>query len=208
MTSDAPIPSPTPRQARRLQRGMTMIESLVAIVVLSFGMLGVVGLQAAALQSNKEARYQSSAVRLARELGELLRGNKDVAIDALPANNPYLVEFTGTLPTTSADCFTGACATTLDVARFQIREWLSRVDAELPGARVTVCIDDAAFDSGGLPVWDCSGSGGTVVVKIGWVQATTDHAAVGSTGHGSSTPGLNRATRPGVVEALIAGSSE
>jgi type IV pilus assembly protein PilV len=194
--------------SRHRQRGMTMIESLVAIVVLSFGMLGVVGLQAAALKSNKEARYQSSAVRLARELGELLRGNKDVAIAASSADNPYLVEFTGSLPSTSADCFAGACATTLDVASFQIVEWLTRVDAELPGARVSVCIDDASFDADGLPVWDCSGTGGTVVVKIGWTQATTDHAAVGSSGYGSATPGLARATRPGVVVALIAGSSE
>lgn len=199
------IARPTPRG---LQRGMTMIESLVAIVVLSFGMLGVVGLQAAALQSNKEARYQSSAVRLARELGELLRGNKDVAIATTSSANPYLVEYTGTLPTTTANCFTAACTTTLQVAQFQIREWLARVADELPGARVSVCIDDASFDSGGLPVWGCSGSGGTVVVKIGWTQATTDHAAYGSSSYGSSTPGLARATRPGVVVALIAGSSE
>jgi len=208
MTSDAPPRNLTPKQARRLQLGMTMIESLVAIVVLSFGMLGVVGLQAAALQSNKEARYQSSAVRLARELGELLRGNKNVAIEALAANNPYLVDFTGTLPSAGPDCFAGACATTQEVAGYQLREWLARADAELPGARVKVCVDDAAFDAGGLPVWDCSDSGGTVVVKIGWTQATTDHAAVGSSGYGSATPGLNRATRPGVVVALIAGSSE
>ena len=156
-----------------------MIESLVAIVVLSFGMLGVVGLQAAALQSNKEARYQSSAVRLARELGELLRGNKDVAIAASSADNPYLVEFTGSLPSTSADCFAGACATTQDVASFQIVEWLTRVDAELPGARVSVCIDDASFDAGGLPVWDCSGTGGTVVVKPHRGHLAIGHADIG-----------------------------
>ena len=194
--------------ARRRERGMTMIESLVAIVVLSFGMLGVVGLQAAALQSNKEARYQSSAVRLARELGELMRGNKNVAIVTDPAGNPYLVDFTGTPPSGTSDCFAAACTTPLDVANFQIREWLARVDAELPGARVTVCVDDASFDAAGLPVWECSDTGGTVVVKIGWTQATTDHAAVGSSGYGSATPGLSRATRPGVVVALIAGSSE
>lgn len=186
-----------------------MIESLVAIVVLSFGMLGVVGLQAAALQSNKEARYQSSAVRLARELGELMRGNKNVAIATTTAANPYLVEFTGTLPTTTTDCFAAACASTLDVASFQLREWLTRVAAELPGARVSVCFDDESFDAGGLPQWACNvTTGGTLVVKIGWTQATTDHAAVGSTGYGSSTPGLERAVRPGLVVALIAGSAE
>lgn len=208
MTLVAPNRRPTPMQAHRLQRGMTMIESLVAIVVLSFGMLGVVGLQAAALQSNKEARYQASAVRLAKELGELLRGNKNIAIEAASSDNPYLVTFNGTLPTTSLDCYASACSTPKEVAEYQIVEWLGRVDAELPGARVTVCVDDESFDSGGLPVWDCSDAGGTVVVKIGWTQTTTDHGATGSLGAGSSTPGLARATRPGVVVALIAGSSE
>ena len=205
-------------------RGVTMIESLVAIVVLSFGMLGVVGLQAAALQSNKEARFQASAVRLARELGEMMRGNKDVAeklrwltlggleVAATAAANPYLVEFSGTLPTTTVECFTTACASGLDVASFQIREWLSRVDTELPGARVSVCIDDAPFDAGGLPQWACSAAGGTTVVKIGWTQLSTDRGAAGTSGAGSATPGLLQASaadsRPGVALALLAGSSE
>lgn len=184
---------------------MTMIESMVAIVVLCFGMLGVVGLQAAALQSNKEARFQAAAVRYARELGELMRGNKDVAIATASADNPYLVEFTGTLPSAGTDCFAGACPTTKEVAAFQIRDWLARLDAELPGARVSVCFDNAPYDAGGLPQWDCSGGGGTTVVKIGWTQLTTDRAAIGSSGEGSG--GMARAVRPGVVLAVLAGSS-
>lgn len=204
--------NPRPARSPSRHRGVTMIESLVAIVVLSFGMLGVVGLQAAALQSNKEARFQASAVRLARELGEMMRGNKDVAIAATAATNPYLVEFSGTLPTTTVECFTAACASELDVASFQIREWLSRVDAELPGARVSVCIDDAPFDAGGLPQWACSGAGGTTVVKIGWTQLSTDRGAAGSSGAGSTTPGLLQASaadsRPGVALAMLAGSFE
>lgn len=185
---------------------MTMIESMVAIVVLCFGMLGVVGLQAAALQSNKEARYQASSVRLARELGELMRGNKDIAIETASADNPYLVEFTGTLPTAGTNCFTGSCPTTKEVAAFQISDWLSRVDAELPGARVSVCVDDAPYDASGLPRWACSDSGGTTVVKIGWTQLTTDRGAVGSSGAASGP--LARAVRPGVVLSVLAGSSE
>lgn len=185
---------------------MTMIESMVAIVVLCFGMLGVVGLQAAALQSNKEARYQAAAVRLARELGELMRGNKDIAIETSSTDNPYLVEFEGTLPPAGTDCFAGACTTTKQVAAFQIRDWLSRADAELPGARIAVCVDDAPFDAGGLPQWECSDTGGTTVVKIGWTQLTTDRAAVGSSGEGSG--GIARAVRPGIALAVLAGSPE
>lgn len=201
------------RLAARSQRGTTMIEILVAIVVLSFGMLGMAGLQAAALQSNKEARLQSSAVRLARELGELMRGNKEVAIATTAATNPYLVTFTGaSLPTATANCFSAACASGLDVASFQMGDWAARANAELPGLRVAVCIDDAPYNSGGLPQWACSGTGGTTVVKIGWTQLSTDRGAVGSSSAASATSGLIMASsadsRPGVVLTLLPGSSE
>lgn len=75
-------------QGLRRAAGFSLIEVLVAIVLLSFGLLGMVGLQAAALQNNREARLQSAAVDLARELAEMMRGNKDVA--ALTSANPYL----------------------------------------------------------------------------------------------------------------------
>jgi len=179
-------------------RGFTLLEVLVAIVVLSFGVLGVVGLQAAALQSNKEARYQSAAVALGRELGDMMRGNKDVALNTTSTQNPYLVDFSGTLPTTTADCFTAACATTLAVAQFNMREWLKQVQTALPGARVVVCFDDSPYGSDGRPEWDCNSTGnGIAVVKIGWTRQS-NNVSGGS---------LERATIPSVVLPLIAGST-
>ena len=44
--------------------GFSLVEVLVAIVILSFGMLGMVGMQAFALQSNRDARLQSQAASL------------------------------------------------------------------------------------------------------------------------------------------------
>ena len=188
------------------QRGFTLLEVLVAILILSFGVLGVLGLQALALQANKEARYQSTAVRLARELGELMRGNKDIAITA---NNPYLVSnYTGTLPSYTANCFTAACASKTEVAQFQIRDWLSRVSSQgegLPGARVVVCIDSTPYSSAGLPVWACSNTGDSVVVKIGWTHPTTNRADASA----SAILDLasSSSSRPSVIVPLIAGRS-
>lgn len=82
---------------RRATGGFTLVEVLVSIVVLSFGMLGIVGVQAFALQSNREARLQSQAVNLARELAEMMRGNNQIGIKSAAADNPYLLAATSPL---------------------------------------------------------------------------------------------------------------
>jgi len=187
-------------------RGFTLVEVLVAIVVLSFGVLGVVGMQVAALQSNKEARNQSVAVALGRELGDMMRSNKDIALLTTNSTvNPYLIDFNGTVPTTTTNCFTGACATTLAVAQFNVRDWLTRVKAALPGARVVVCFDDEPYDTAdGRPQWDCNGgTDSPAVVKIGWTQKSINSSATEverADGVGSG------AARPIVILPLIPGS--
>jgi type IV pilus assembly protein PilV len=197
--------SPDRAASQARNAGFTLLEVLVAIVVLSFGLLGVVGLQAASLQANKEARNQSSAVRLARELGDLMRGNKNVANDHNSANNQYLVDYTGTLPTADEDCYAATCTTAANVAAFQLREWLSRAAVDLPGLHVKICYDSAPYDADGMPQWACddSGGAGVAVVKIGWTRMATDRGVSASS---AAESGLDRATRPGAVVPLIAGS--
>lgn len=169
-----------------------MLEVLVAIVVLSFGVLGVVGLQAAALQANKEARYQSTAAALARELGDLMRGNTGIAITT-GAGNPYLGDFT-TIPTANPTC--APCASTTEVAQFHMRDWMTRVSQALPNYRVVVCFDATPYSTtDNMPQWACTDSGGVAVVKVGWTRAGLSAAA--------SSP--ERATRPTIVLPLIAG---
>lgn len=194
---------PLGRSSRRLladQHGFTLLEVLVAIVVLSFGVLGVVGLQAAALQANKDARYQSTAVALGRELGDLMRGNKDLAAVDNSATNPFLGDYT-TLPTTTTDCYAAACASPNAVATHNMRDWLTRVQAALPGARVVVCFDDTAYDGGGQLTWGCTSAvagRAAAVVKIGWTRQGFDRSA--------SQP-ISGSTRPSVVLPLIPGST-
>lgn len=185
--------------------GFSLVEVLVSIVVLSFGLLGMVGMQAAALQSNREARTQSSAVVMARELAEAIRGNKKEGIKPSP-DNPYLGSFsTPMAATTPSYCLnvatgTASCTDATDIASAQMTEWLSRVDAELPGARVDICFDATPFDSNGLPRWACDDTGGILVIKIGWTRGSTDKSK-------SGTAALERAIRPSVVLPVTAGSS-
>ena len=58
---------PTLRQ-RRPQAGMTLIEVLVSILIFSFGLIGLIGLQAKALQFSSGAEDTSRAALLANEI--------------------------------------------------------------------------------------------------------------------------------------------
>ena len=187
--------------------GFSLLEVLISVIILSFGLLGMVGLQAAAIQGNRDARLQSTAVTLARELAEMMRGNKDISL--LTAGNPYVGDF-NTSPlaaTTPAYCLNVATATTpcangTQIANAQMTEWLGRVNADLPGPRVKVCIDSAPFNSSGVARWDCdnTGTGATTVIKIGWTKSVTDKTKQGAAA-------LDRATKPSIVFPITPGNT-
>ena len=169
------------------QKGFSLIEVLVAIAILSLGLLGAVGMQYVALQDNRSARLQSTAVGLGRELAEMMRGNKVVSVQS-GANNPYLGDFSSSplAPSTPSYCLAvnnHDCADNTEIARAQLTEWLARVDDQLHGARVVVCRDDVPYDASGLPQWDCTDNSTpnpVVYIKIGWTRMSTDAAQVGA----------------------------
>lgn len=208
----ASLPPPRWRKIRSAvyTQGFTLIEVLVAIIVFSFGLLGMVGMQAFALQANREARIQSQATSLARELAEMMRGNKQIAVLTTTATNPYLGTFSvGSLtPTTASYCLSvsSSCSNTTDIASAEMTEWLSRVDSILPGARISVCFDGTPYDANGLPQWTCTPGtvNDMVFIKIGWTQSSTDRSKSGSAAFNQAS---DTNSRPNLVLPVTSGSS-
>lgn len=204
--------SSRPTAKRRHMQGFSLLEVLVSIVVLSFGVLGAVGLQAASLQSNREAKLQAVATRFGEELAELMRSNKSVAV--LASSNPYLftIKSGETDPTNPACGYPGksACADGDATAKRDVYEWWKRVDLAIPGARVAVCQDSTPYETAtGLPQWTCSNSGGTLAIKIGWTRSNTLRGATGTDATDTSaanTGAFDKALRPGVVFPITPGS--
>lgn len=62
------------RGLRRAERGVSLIEALVALAIMAFGMLGLVGLQASMRSNADIAKQRSEAVRIAQERIEQWRG--------------------------------------------------------------------------------------------------------------------------------------
>jgi len=185
--------------------GFSLLEVLISIIILSFGLLGVVGLQAASLKANREAVYQSSATRLGREIGEMMEGNRKIGVLTTAADNPYLFAFDSSTDTVAVatpittNCWTGDCYTTnttatqKTIAQWQAQDWLYRLNEEIPGARVTICFDETPYDGAGLPQWTCTNSGTVAVIKIGWTRASTNSAPA------SAASAFDRASKPATV---------
>lgn len=53
---------------RKQQSGVMLLEALIAILIFSLGILGVVGMQASAVNASRDAKYRSDAGLLANEL--------------------------------------------------------------------------------------------------------------------------------------------
>lgn len=62
------------------QRGSTLLEVLVSIVIIAFGLLGLAGLQATSVKSNLSAYQRSQATLLAYDLADRMRASRDNAL--------------------------------------------------------------------------------------------------------------------------------
>lgn len=199
MTQPAASKAPRRDKLRQIKHtsGFSIIEVLVAIIILSIGMLGAVGMQTAALQSNKETRNQATATAFSRDLSERMRGNNNVAIRqaAAPGGNPYLFDITlstaASILAPPRNCFLDAngCPIAEEAAKWDVFDWQTRVQQELPNARVKVCFDKNPFDSAGKSQWVCTNDGDIAVLKIVWNRSSAQGKLIFSESDGN-TPAL------------------
>lgn len=77
-----PLPSPrTPRRTvGRCQRGATLIEVLVSVLLFSFGILGLVGLQARATQFSVDSEDRNRAALYVDDLAAQMRLGRTVSL--------------------------------------------------------------------------------------------------------------------------------
>ncbi len=126
--------------------GFSLIETLVALCVVSVGLLGLLQLHLAALRVNRAALHAGQAVTLAEDLAERLRANRDPA-------NAY---------DCSGDCIAGVGGNA--VAITDLQAWLTAIAARLPEGEGAVTYRAGAT---GMPAqylvtvsWTDAGGGG------------------------------------------------
>jgi type IV pilus assembly protein PilV len=139
--------------ASRSSQGFTLIEVMVALIVLSVGLLGIVKLESAAISSTTVAAKRSLAALEGDSLAAMMHVNRgywtspDVSggkitvtgtTVTVATNAPLLAtSVAGTTACYGATTPPAACAVT-DMAAYDLKDWAAAVNALLPNYTATI----------------------------------------------------------------------
>ncbi|RSZ29834.1 MULTISPECIES: type IV pilus modification protein PilV [unclassified Variovorax] len=147
------VPIRKPRSGRNAQAGFSMIEAMVAVLVLSFGLLALAGFQLRVLADSAGASNQSIAVQLAGDMADRIRSN---LIAGAAAASPYVVDWSPASVDEPESSCAGARAScsAADLAADDLWNWKRMVASALPGGLADIQAKAAA--------------GGLLFVHVAW----------------------------------------
>ncbi len=135
------------------QSGFTLLESLLALFVLTIGILGVAGMQMQGMRAGTVAMQRMQAVSFAEELLERIRANPAGVADYAGGASQY-------------DCTSGTVCTAAEMAADDLDVWEKSVLSVMPGASST-SITVASIDD---PLIDPDDLGRIINIDITWVD--------------------------------------
>ena len=142
------------------QQGVSLIEALVALLVLALGVLGIAGIQTRTLIESRTTNSRAIAFQMADDLLDRMQSNRAIRFNP-PAINPYIVNW-GAPVAAGQDCFVNDCSGA-QLAAFDLMQWKTTLANLLPQG------DAQVFQS---PT-DASKFG----VLIAWTQTQTKNEA-------------------------------
>ena len=119
------------------QRGVSLIEALVALLVLALGIMGMAGIQTRTLVESRTTNSRAIAVQMVSDLLDRMQANVGVRVPppGPPAVNPYIVNWGD--PVAGADCFTAGC-NAANLASFDLNQWKTTLARLLPAGDARV----------------------------------------------------------------------
>jgi type IV pilus assembly protein PilV len=126
------VPVRLNRSRVRSARGVSLVETLVALVVLSVGLLGVAALLLQSVRGSRTALLRTHAVNLVSDMADRIRANAGAgdayATAQYGADGPAVQ---GCAP--SVDDDEGGPCSAIELAQDDIARWREQVRAALPG---------------------------------------------------------------------------
>lgn len=128
------------------QRGASLIEVLVAVVVLSVGMLSMAWQHSVALRYDKISQFRGIATQLSSELADRIRANVGASAGYV-YTQPYEPGLVAVAP---SDCTAQVCDGN-EMAAFDLAEFRNAARLSLPDGSLVVVQDPA--DPNALTIW-------------------------------------------------------
>ena len=145
-----------PRQA---QAGFTIVEALVALVILAIGLLGIAALHLDSLQAGRTAIHRTQAINLAADLADRIRANRAATVG-------YSIDLAETAEAV-AECATTAGCTAADLAATDLATWKASLATLLPAGDGSVGVGPVA-----------AGTTTTYLITVTWSEVGQDDPSV------------------------------
>lgn len=129
------------------QRGFTLIEILIAVLVLSFGLLGLAMLQATGLKYNTDSYMRTQATLAAYSIMDRIRANRTGAdnADYVASSAPATAETCGDPGST--------CSSATALANYDLTQWYALQSTTLaPGTTASSITHNLVASTGGKSV--------------------------------------------------------
>ncbi|MBI3381239.1 MAG: type IV pilus modification protein PilV [Aquabacterium sp.] len=150
----------------RRQRGATLIEVLVSILLLALGVLAMAAMQANAVQFGKTSEFRSLATLLANDLADRMRANHPASADMKAYNLTDAYSRPTQAPADAQTACTGTTKCTFDqMAAYDLAQWRRNVYDQLPEGTAYVSVEANASKRDAADIWiawtDPSSASGT-----------------------------------------------
>ncbi len=131
-------------------QGFTLLETLIAFIVLVFGLLGAVARQTKAKQASFDAMQRAAALALAHDITERIKSNTAAGL----AGN-YTVNISSQDAASNAKSCINAYCNNVELAGYDIEEWRKAIKAQNNTGALsdaTVCVNAAAVGADQLNI--------------------------------------------------------
>lgn len=131
--------------------GFTLIEAMVALLVLSVGVIGVAALHGQSLAASRSAIFRSQAINLASDMADRIRVNPGAQLAYAGPSSDHGCDHPGNRG--------GVACTPAERAAHDLFDWRTAIGANLPDGAGTVSVDTNSNPA-------------TYTVIVAWEEAT------------------------------------
>jgi type IV pilus assembly protein PilV len=161
---------------KKREKGFSLMEVLVTVVILSIGLLGLAGLQVKSQQFTQSSYLRSQAAVLAYDILDRMRANRTAALKSPTSGYAHAI---GDAAPSAVDCYSSSCDSD-DIADSDLAEWLAVIAKTLPAGEGEVATTPIPGGNGYLfqvqiqwddarVVTDPDGTGGTAKPKESFI---------------------------------------